>query len=221
MDVMKLTIYAEIAQGTYSKHVEALFNPHEISIQQTVNWSEEATSQRDVPNSQHTNADAATLSLELLFDTYEDGSDVRDYTNKVQELTKIETHGKIHRPPVCLLGWGSASIFFEGVLQSLTQKFTLFLADGLPVRATLTCAFKQYRDDTEEIRIVDLQSSDVEKRHTVRVGDTLSSIAAGEYHDPKIWRPIADRNRLEDPRRLHPGIVLAIPRLRKERAERS
>jgi len=219
MELAKLTILAEAAPGEYSEPIEALFNPHEINIEQTINWSDQPTSQRDVVNSQHTNADPATLTLELFFDTYEDRSDVRDYTRKVEQLAKVEKHGKMHRPPICKLSWGNAGVFFHGALQSLSQHFTLFLSDGTPVRATLKCTFKQWRSDSEEVRRLDLQSADVEKRHTVRSGDTLSSIATEEYGDPKNWRPIANANRLENPRELQAGHVLRVPSLRRLRTD--
>src|SRR5262249_55439464 len=159
----------ETAPGDFGNKIEALFNPSEISVQLSINWSEQPTAQRDVVNQQHTNADPATLSLDLFFDTYETGRDVRDFTEKVAALGTIEKHGNLHRPPVCKLTWGK--VFFQGTLQSLTQKFTMFLASGVPVRATLSCSFKQWRSNPEEVRKLDKKSADVEKRHTVRRGD--------------------------------------------------
>jgi len=48
----------------------------------------------------------------------------------------------------------------------------------------------------------------------VRRGDTLNSIAARHYNDPCLWRPIATANGIHNPRRLTPGQVLRIPKLR-------
>src|SRR5215472_8020162 len=133
MDLTKLTILAETAPGAYDNKIEALFNPSEISIQLSINWNEQPTAQRDVVNQQHTNADPASLTLDLFFDTYETGQDVRNLTKKVVALGTIEKHGNLHRPPICRLQWGK--VFFQGTLASLTQKFTMFLANGDPVRA--------------------------------------------------------------------------------------
>ena len=47
----------------------------------------------------------------------------------------------------------------------------------------------------------------------VKRGDTLSSIAAEEFHDATLWRPIAETNRIDDPLALQPGTVLSIPAL--------
>jgi Contractile injection system tube protein/LysM domain len=204
-----------------AEKIVALFNPNLITISKTVNWHVAPTTGRDAPDMQFTHGDPAILNVDLFFDTYEAGTAVTDATAPIYDLTTVETHGDIHRPPICTLSWGNFRTFFEGVMQSLTQRFTLFLEDGTPVRATLTCVFKQWRSKVEEAQAQNLQSADVAKTHTVLRGETLSSIAAAEYNDPALWRPIANANRIEDPRALAPGTVLAIPALASGRGARS
>jgi hypothetical protein len=156
--------------------------------------------------------------MDLFFDTYEPGIDVRLHTQPIFHLTTVERHGQIHRPPVCQLSWGLFGVFFQGVLQSVNQRFTLFLADGTPVRATVGCIFREWRSDREEERRLKKESVDVAKTRAVRRGDTLSSIAGEEYHDPTLWRPIAEANGIDNPSALRPGQVLTIPVLRPGRS---
>ena len=79
------------------------------------------------------------------------------------------------------------------------------------MRATVDVTFKQYFEpDRQSHR---LQSADFAKRHVVRRGDTLSSIAFEEYGDPALWRHIAEENGIDDPLGLAPGQVLSIPAL--------
>lgn len=214
MALEKLKIQAETAPGSFDEQITALFNPNAIVIEKGVGWIDVAVAQRDVPAAQHTHGHAAILSLDLFFDTYEDASDVRRHTDRIARLMTVEGHGNMHRPPVCRLQWGRSGVFFQGVLVGLTQRFTMFLEDGAPVRATLGCVFKEWRDAQEEARRQNKQSVDVAKTWTVRRGDTLASIAAREYHDPARWRPIADANALADPLAVRPGQVLLIPTLR-------
>jgi len=47
----------------------------------------------------------------------------------------------------------------------------------------------------------------------VKRGETLSGIAAEEYHDPGLWRPIAAENEIDDPLSVVLGTVLLIPTL--------
>lgn len=118
----------------------------------------------------------------------------------------------MHRPPVCRLVWGRYSFGdFLWVVTNLTQTFTLFKDDGIPVRATLSCSFRQWRSEEMEKRAINLQSPDVAKTRVVRRGETLSSIAGEEYTDPALWRPIAEANGIDNPRRLAPGTPLSIP----------
>ena len=50
-----------------------------------------------------------------------------------------------------------------------------------------------------------------ERAWTVVEGDTLGWIAHREYGETRLWRRIADANRLGAVRRLVPGTVLVIP----------
>jgi nucleoid-associated protein YgaU len=213
MALEKLKIQVETAKDRFDEEITALFNPNQITIQKTVVWAAAAALQRDVPASQHTHGEPARLNMDLFFDTYEAGTDVRAHTRRIVHLMTVENHGDMHRPPICRLLWGSSSIFFTGFLEGLTQRFTLFLEDGLPVRATLACAFKEWRDDKEEARRQNLSSADVVKTHVLRRGDTLSAIAMKEYNDPSLWRPIAESNAIVDPLDLPYGRRLVIPTL--------
>lgn len=47
----------------------------------------------------------------------------------------------------------------------------------------------------------------------VKKGDTLESIAAEVYGDSKKWRRIAKANNIRNPRKIKPGVELAIPSL--------
>jgi nucleoid-associated protein YgaU len=96
-----------------------------------------------------------------------------------------------------------------GVLERADQTFTMFLSTGIPVRATMDVSLKEVGQEQAGRQ----QSADFTKRHTVRRGDTLSSIAAEKYGDPALWRPIAEENGLDDPLALQTGQVLVIPAL--------
>jgi len=202
-----------LVEGKSTDKIRALFNPNQIVIQKTVGWREQPTATRDTPESQFTHGNAATLTLDLFFDTYEQGTNVTALTQKIADLTTVEKHGSIHRPPICQLSWGKFGVFFEGVVQSLTQTFTLFLEDGTPVRAKLACSFRQWRSKVEEAQAQNLSSPDVVKTYVFCRGDSLSSVAAQEYGDPTLWRPIAEANSIDDPRSVAPGTILVVPTL--------
>ena len=156
------------------------------------------------------------LTLELFFDLTEEdnGADIRQKTNKIRALTRIE-RDEAH-PRVCEVSWGDApqgSDFpFIGVITSLTQNFTLFNREGKPLRANLSVTFLEFL-----ARLVDKRQTDPElTTRIIRRGDSLSAIAAQIYGDPKLWRIIAQANQLDDPRNLETyiGRTFTIPKRR-------
>jgi nucleoid-associated protein YgaU len=228
MTLEKLTIkFEQKNEGSFTGRIRALFNPNQLSYAKTVNWTAEPTAtsskEAEYQKVRFGSSGLETLTINLFFDTYEGDAEIRPnpleqpsavsvlpYTNAVVALSRFDYD--LHRPPICELWWGKLFVF-KGVLQSLKQDLTLFLEDGTPVRATIDCTFMQYQTKDDRIKN-ELHSADVAKRYTVMPGDTLSSIAAALYDDPSLWRRIAEENRIDNPRRISPGQVLTIPKLR-------
>ncbi|MEU6535390.1 LysM peptidoglycan-binding domain-containing protein [Streptomyces sp. NPDC047000] len=236
--LQKLTISHDGADCAENGPIEALFNPYEISRSRSVVWEapDQAWGSWTWGGLQHEfgTVEPATLSVVLFFDTYEsraqasawsrvtsfvtpanpfqtgDSTDVTALTGRVALLAEVDT--ELHRPPQCTLSWGSFSEIFTGVLTQLDERFTMFLADGTPVRATVSCTFVESLTDAQ-LRERELHSADVDKTWTVRRNDTLHGIAAAEYGDPRLWRHIAAANGIVNPRNLTPGTVLTVPRL--------
>ncbi|MFW9817697.1 MAG: LysM peptidoglycan-binding domain-containing protein, partial [Candidatus Thorarchaeota archaeon] len=95
--------------------------------------------------------------------------------------------------------------------ESISKKFTMFNTFGLPVRATLSVTFRGYNDLKFLLAKNPFRSLGHEKVYIVKGGETLSQIAWNVFQDPKLWREIADFNKIENPRKLQPGQVLRIP----------
>ena len=190
------------------RHIEALFNPKEYTLSKSVPWNPHATSGLDAPEMQFTTGQGETLQVELFFDTYEGRTNVKKHTEALHKLALIDTD--LHRPPLCLVTWGELK--FQGVVESISHRFTMFLEDGTPVRATVSLTMREARSamqQSQENR--GLQSPDHAKLHAIRRGETLQTIAAKEYDDPGEWRRIANANGIDDPFRLEPGLRLIIP----------
>lgn len=236
----KVTIRHEISRArSYTGKIVVPFNPSTLSTQSSVSWETvnlAATSQQRMYALQYTGSSATpgTLAFDLNIDAHEgdpsagggwgslislpnptamhvftapSGVSVLPYIDPIMRLQTIAP--ELHRPPLCEVWWGQIRLI-EGPLTSLTQKITRFLADGTPVRAQLSLTFT----DASLSDAGELFSNDVQKTHTVKLGDTIQAIAAHEYGDPGQWRRIAEANDLDDPRVLLPGAVLVIPAVR-------
>ncbi|MGD9081286.1 MAG: LysM peptidoglycan-binding domain-containing protein [Desulfobacterales bacterium] len=198
-----------------TKLITVQFNPTEYSLNKGAQIAEIAIPGIDSPILQFVRGQNEKLTLDLYFDSTEDGmsenaTDVRRKTRSIYQLVKLQP--KTHAPPRIRFTWGQG-LSFKAIVESVQQRFTLFSPLGLPLRATLSVTFREYKNLEEQISELNLQSSDHTKRREVKQGDTLNRIAAEEYDDPREWRRIADANAdiIDNPRRLKPGTVLRIP----------
>lgn len=230
----KLTITPYAKKGKrYEKLAPfpVMFNPESYSIAKSVTWSPPQTSggggnaktqsKVNAPTISFGGGGSRQLSLDLFFDTTtpidakgQKISDVRQETNKIVVLTRIERDED--QPRVCEVSWGENPVGsdfpFIGVITSLTQKFTQFTREGKPVRANLTVSFVEFLDPE-----LDKLRTDPElTTYVVKGGDRLSQIAAQLYNDPTRWRIIAETNNIDDPRHLDRlvGRRLTIPKIR-------
>lgn len=193
------------------KTIEVLFNPNEYSLETSNQFQRTAVPGTATPVTQFVSGNTQTLTMDLFFDSYEkgedEGEDVRNYTRQITSLLDIDP--VLHAPPICVFRWGSLS--FKATLEQVNQKFTLFLESGIPVRATLSVTFKEYRTLSEQLNGVQKESSDRTKRVTPKQGDSLLAIANREYEDSSLWRPIANANNISNPRILAVGEEITVP----------
>ena len=126
------------------------------------------------------------------------------------DLLKIDP--ELHAPPVLKFIWGDLN--FTCVLTKVSKKFTMFRQDGIPVRATLSVSFSQFMTESD-LKASPLTRLIRPRAYTIKQGDNLWGIAAKMYGDPAFWRPIADKNGIENPRILKAGMIIAIPPLEK------
>ena len=187
---------------------DVLFNPKEYSVQKSVQWEPHKSPGLDLPEQEFTSGNPSVLSVELFFDTYEDKKDVKaEHTDKIMALALVDADK--HRPPLVMFSWGTTQ--FKGVVESLTLRYTMFLPDGKPCRATANLSIKESETAAEQLQRKPRNSPDHSKRRTVKMGETLALIAHEEYDDPAEWRRIADANGIVDPKDVKPGTVLTLP----------
>lgn len=219
MAFKKAVIVVEQEKG--SAEINVLFNPAEYSLSEGANYSEKNIPGVGGPVAQYISGAASTLTMTLMFDTYQTNpqkpdqkhgvtpTDVSIQTEKITGLTRIV--GALHRPPICTFKWGSLS--FTGFVKTVNQTFTMFMEDGMPVRAKLEVTFQAAVDVKKDKQQTPFESPDRTKRRTVLEGVQLWNIAYEEYGDPGLWRVIAKENGILNPVDLRPGQVIKVPAL--------
>lgn len=231
---LKATFQKVKADGSLDTAIEVRFNPTEYTLNKGAQIAEVTIPGLDSPILQFVRGQTETLSLDLFFDSTENGMDdtatsVTTRTDQFYQLVKID--GKTHAPPICFFSWGlgfpgQRSYALKGLgtgnqqrhgfkclVESVRQRFTLFSPQGVPLRATLTVSLKEYKTLSEQLSDTNPQSADHSQTHVVQIGETLSQIANEVYEDPSQWRAIADQNTILDPLELKRGTVLEIPTL--------
>lgn len=213
-----------------SEIVPFLFNPAEFTVERTNQFTEVNIPGLPSSTFQFVKGSARTLTLELFFDTYEAKTDVRgtyveartDVRNFTDRITGwdservpakglMDIDSNLHAPPICLFIWGK--FVFPCIIERVSKRFTMFLPEGIPVRATLSVSLKEYKEYKTQVEEASRQSADRTKTWRVKQGDSLWSIATKEYGEPALWRPIAVANNIDNPRILKSGVELIIPPL--------
>ena len=195
-----------------SQKVVCQFNPKDFSITKNVKWNRRTMAGKNVANAEFAGGEPQSFKVELLFDTTDTGADVRDKYKELLTMGEIDTStadattGK-GEPPLCKFQWGSY-LSFTGILTQVSQNFTMFKADGTPVRAKVTANFGETPRTTQSQNPT--TRTEARKIWVVHEGQTLDWIAYKEYGSSAHWRHIAETNDLANPKDLRPGQVLRL-----------
>jgi Contractile injection system tube protein/LysM domain len=203
-----------------------MYNPEEYKLEQGNTFAEVGVPGLGTPPLQYVRGKARTLSMELFFDTYETGEDVRTRSGPVIGL--LDQDPQTHAPPILLFAMGRFQ--FQCVMVDAGQRYTMFLPDGTPVRSTVSVKFQEYVRVEAELRsglffgsptvsaAVNATAGAVRSvlsgKATVHLtieGDTLSGLAGAYLGDPGLWRLIAQANGITDPFDLRVNRSLVIP----------
>lgn len=120
------------------KPLEAQYNPKEISVNKSVPWTVHGDSKGDIPMLEFSSAQNRKISFDLFFDFYEQNKDVRETVQELTDMTLIDKNAKKDidkHPPRVMIVFGMGD-WIMGVIESLNIKYTMFNAEGIPVRAT-------------------------------------------------------------------------------------
>jgi hypothetical protein len=215
-------VKASIRNLDTSETITFEFNPTEYSISKTNNWAASSSSGANVGELEFSGGNPIELTMSLIFDTSLTGEDVQGkYTSKLWKLAMVNQQNldsttQRGRPPQCEFRWGG-NWSFKAVVTSISEKLTLFLPDGMPIRSELSLTLKQAQDEGE-FPFQNPTSGGVvgHRTHIVRQRETLDGIAAAEYGQARHWRYIAEVNRIDNPLTLRPGRLLRLPPLPEE-----
>ena len=198
---------ASIINLDTGEETAVMFNPAEYTLDMGNTIAEIGIPGLEKSPVQYVRGKIRTLTMELFFDTYENRAnrDVRVRTRQITAL--LEKNPTTQAPPVLLFSWGSLQ--FKCVLETVSQRFIMFVADGTPVRARLKVVFKEFEElDVEIEEGLFLGPPTV---RNILDGETLDQLADEFLGDSGAWREIAELNDIDDPINVPAGTQLVIP----------
>lgn len=210
---------------------EVQYNPLSFNLERSAKWDEKPQP-GNAPTLEYGGTALATASMELMFDTTHDGSDVRtSWVDKLLHLLNPSyqpadgeaSDSDKRRPARVWFQWGSHSML--SVIESVSTSFMMFSQDGTPVRAKVALKLKEFPPEAADPSAADARreefnarwgdgsggsfySSSPLKMVTVGPGETVSAIA---LRMGTTTQAICDANNIDDAMNVPPGTQIAIP----------
>ncbi len=201
----------KVANGTYT----LMLNPEKIQWSRSNTYNNETNVGSNAVSLKFSKAEVQKLSFETVIDCtgVVDSSRV-DMTTEINTLTQViyTYNGTIHQPNFLIISWGTG-ITFNCVLSSFNLSYTLFNADGTPLRARVSLEFSSYVSPTLAAKAAGNESPDMTHLVNVVAGMNLPQISQQIYNSSLYTVQIAQFNGLNKFRDLKPGQVVTVPPL--------
>jgi hypothetical protein len=140
---------ASVDAGYHDLQVHAQYNPKELQVDKSIPWKANPQANKSPEKGiqlEFTGAEGRTMTVEMLFDGYEETKSVArpiaDLNKLASPLEPGNTDENKRRPHLCVVKWGTNPAF-RCVIESLSVKYTMFARDGTPLRAIATVKLKE------------------------------------------------------------------------------
>ena len=195
--------------GDSSKTVKAHFNPQSLKV--TYQNQSAGGGQPGGSSRQRTGNATTKLAVELLFDTTDKGTDVRELSDCVAFFIRPDEEAgsgsdSNRVPPAVLFAWGS--FLFPGVMDSMDETLDYFSENGVPLRATISLSITRQSLKVEKSK-KKRKAGGSEQLKNPQFKDTVQAVAA-RNGNPDDWKKIAAANNIDDPLRLKPGSLINV-----------
>jgi contractile injection system tube protein len=180
---------------------ELTFNPASLKVSLTNRLQDEDATGGGGQPRQNTRVTTTKLETEIVFDTTEAGSDVRDKTKPLKDLA-IAKDGNPKAPPKVEFRWGRFR--YQGVIESLNETLDFWAAEGVPLRSTIQLVVQSVNG------ALDADVEGVAAKiafNTVPAGGGGTTEVATKAGDSGGGRAVAAANGIEDMRMAAGGTV--------------
>lgn len=199
-----------------SRELRFHYNPTTIAFSRQVQYNRQPRQANDPPV-QFTGAGPTSLTLQVFLDaagrreppSVQPEIDLLVFWTTVPDVTEPGDG-----PPKVAFTWGSLAVNGEqtltGHVSQLKVTIERFDREGRPLRAVADLTLVSAHAEPQRTN----PTSGAERsrrRHVLRRGETLASVAWSRLGDAGAWRAVAELNGIDDPTRLHTGRELLLP----------
>ncbi|MGI8683978.1 MAG: peptidase M23 [Acidimicrobiales bacterium] len=213
-----LTIFEP--SGSQRAKIDFQLNPSDYRITKGANYNRTPNKSTDASNAEFTGATARTMSLRMLLlacdaQGHADPGRADKIGEDIEQLFKCcapsdgsKNSGTPSAPQV-QFQWGQV-VGFKAVVTTVAADYQTFLPDGRPSKVEVSLDMEEVTEPTPGQNPTSGGLATMRTRMVVD-GDTLASIAFGEYRDAALWRALASANGIDDPMRVRSGTSLLVP----------
>ncbi len=199
--------------------IDFWLNPASLTVTHSATWKERPRVAPAKAAPSYGGANGATIGFTVMLHAAYGHSpaSVKGTLDALSKLT-LPTVGvpqqEQQRPPKVQLVWGQF-IGFVSFCTSVTQTIEMFDVDGLPMHATAALSLTQAEPEAGEAvppgQNPTTRATQRRRVHHVRLGESLASISYRHLGVPDRWKQIAELNEVDDPLRIEPGELIAVP----------
>jgi hypothetical protein len=131
------------------------YNPKEFKVDKKVSWKELDEQGQNESPLEFQKGSPRTISMELMFDNTHESTPTSVFEGWIKPLlsmtnAEVQPEGETgnnqkERPTTVLFEWGAFEM--TGVIESITTTYTLFAADGTPIRAKCQIKMKEFNPE--------------------------------------------------------------------------
>lgn len=151
---MSQLVKAKLIAIEGGEDIEFMFNPNQLAFSRSIQLEQAQGARTEEGQNKtsfkHPNPYSLKIS-NILIDTYETQTSVLAHINKFKKAVEFSGTGeaKTKRPPIYIFTWGDTN-YLRCFVKTLSFKFTMFLPNGTPVRATVDLDLEQVDKPTSQ-----------------------------------------------------------------------
>jgi len=182
-----------------------MFNPASLKVSLTNKLQDDKNGGAQGGAKQSTQGTTSKLETELIFDTTETGTDVREAWGPLRKLA-LTPKGHSPKPPQVRFRW--ARFTFTGVIETLNETLDFWSSEGVPLRASVQITLQGFGLDEPDKKTQEKPLTAALSKPAANGRGVID--VADDAGDPRGGRSLAAANGVEDMRAAPDG-PLTVP----------